>query len=211
VSDPKLEAIKHLNPAILAEAASLRLSTMAPADSPATRPGFPAGPEPARVYGYLAFVDPATAEKWVPHTEVDRSGLSQLSGGLSQMAFRFVNQAGETYDLSLPSGGFRAVGRNPDGSVFYGSGVAAEGVCFAFYYDFQMNPDRSEGYPRMGAPASVVVNMPRVQAISYNPDQWRFLDIVEPISYANRDAGAATNQHTFTRRETPFPDLPDTA
>lgn len=211
MSDPKF-ITTSLNPTILAEAANLKVPTFAPADSPApARPAFPAGPEPAHVFGYLTFVDPVTGEEWIPHTDVDSSGISEVVGGLSQMAFRFVNPAGETTDLSLPSGGFSVVSRNPDGSVFYGSGVAASGACIAFYYDFQMNPDRSEGYPRVGAPPSVVLPRPRLYAISYNPDQWRFLDVVEPISYANRETGVATDEHTFTRRETPFADFPDTA
>ena len=120
----------------------------------------------------------------------------------------FVNSAGEIFAMSLWAP-YIDVGRNPDGSVIVWAAGTPGSRSTAWYYD---HPERrrDRGSPREGAPRGVVTNPLRTGAISYNPDQWRFLDVVGPDPYNLTPPPPGSHEEPFTRRDTPFPDLPDT-
>jgi hypothetical protein len=176
-----------------------------PSGQPATAPSFPAGPEPSRVFGYLAFVDPTTGSEFIPHST---DNPLETIGAPGPITFRFMNPAGNTIDL-LIGHGYREVVRNADGTFGYWTGTQVV-VSLAWYYDINMNPDRSEGYPREEYPAEFVRSSHATGVISYNPDQWRFVDIVGSAHYPTLPIPGVA-EHILNRRASPFPDLPDTA
>jgi hypothetical protein len=210
VPDPKEPSTKFgsLQPSIAdANIAAIEAAIPVPAaghpsgEQTAAVPAFPAGPEPARIYGYVTFVDPSTGAEHIPHGQ---DNPLMTIGYPDAVTIRFVNPAGQLWPVVLGGAGtgFYEVRRLPDGHVDY---TPANNGGIAWYYDIQMNPDQSEGAPRVGAPAGVVTNYLRTEVVSYNPDQWRFLDVVGVGDYITSSQTLA-----FTRRASPFADLPDT-
>jgi hypothetical protein len=172
---------------------------VAPADSPATpttpRPAFPDGPEPSRIYGYVAFVDPTTGTKWIPKVP-DHPTADFAQSGV--MTVRFVNPAGQTLDYRHQE--LMYVARTADGTNQL---VSVNNGGFAWCYDIELHPDLSEGSPRSGHTSSYGHG----DAIYYNSDQWRFLEVASVDDAWVGPPGTPTIP--FTRRSQPFPDLPD--
>src|SRR4051794_215738 len=164
MTDPKRV---YIDPSVLSNLAidsMLRVQTQ-PSGHP-TRPAFPSAPEPARVYGYVTFVDPTTAAEHIP-----RDPETALTRGYpGEITLRFVNPAGETQDLVIsgPAVRYKEVLRLPDGTLYYAGPNQVGPV--AWYYDIQLNPDQTEAAPRIGGPSSASLPHPRTAIVSYNPD-----------------------------------------
>jgi hypothetical protein len=164
------------------------------------RPMFGEGPpEPTRVYGYVAFVDPGTGSEYIPN------GLygapTRTDGWPTNISLAFATPAGPQVHVAL--GGeywWREVVRNPDGSV--GLRPRNSGGV-AWYYDIALQQDRTAGAPD---PYHTAPTGERLQVVTYNPDYFRFAGVGSTIPYV----GEAAPPAVFTRRVSHFPDLPDT-
>jgi hypothetical protein len=210
MSDPKDATLKEIEAgkqpkidltaaAMLAAMPALRVVTSA--TTPAAQPDrriFPDGPEPDRLYGYVTFVDEATGEKRLPRSPDDPS---VVVGYPTYIALEFVNPAGEVRVLQVG-----AAGRGF--ALGSASGPTGGSSATAWYYDVQMLPDTSEGAPREGAPVGYVPRPGRTVAVSYNPDQWRFLRL--SLGPLIPRPGSGEGWVYFTERGQTFPDLPNT-
>jgi hypothetical protein len=138
-------------------------------------------PEPTGVYGWIAIVDPATGQKWLPlREETGRAG-----GYPSAIEVRFVPVLG--------------------GSPVTVSFRASEGIqmdlarnAWRYAIDFE-HVTTMTGPPARGGTAGV----------RYNPALWRFAGVeMGPYNY-NRPSGIRLWSVDFDQRSSPFSDLPD--
>ena len=184
------------------------LSSITDAAVGAAAPSVPTGPEPSRVYGYVAFVDPATGAEYFPTPADDPSLNGPMLPGPIWM--QFVSPSGGTLDLSVGMV-YRAVQRNPDGSILL-QPIASAGI--ALYYDIEMRSGGGTADPRVETSTGLATDPHTTAVVTYNPGIWRFGSIrVDPFgAYApSAESLGRLELVTFpmTRRAVPFADLPD--
>ncbi len=190
----------YIDPSVLS---NIAIQSMLKGQTPTTdpsRPVFPAGPEPDRVYGYVAFVDPTTGAEHLPRF------LNGMTMGIpGYVTLRFVSPTGETRDLEVDTNYHTAGYEN--GAIVYADPNWSLAV--AWYYDIQLSPDQAVTGPPTPIPNPTLAH-PRTAIVTYNPDAWRFLDVTS-IGYwqGYTESGARSETVDFHRRPESFPDLPD--
>jgi|GEM_PF-2958203 hypothetical protein len=156
-------------------------------------------PEPTRVYGYVAFVDPGTGSEYIPNGLYGQP--TRTDGYPTHISLAFATPAGPQVNLFLGDEyWWREVVRLPDGSL---SHRPRNSGGFAWYYDIVLEQDRTAGAPD---PFHTEPRDDRLQVVTYNPDYFRFAGVGSTIPYV----GEAAPPAVFTRRVAHFPDLPDT-
>lgn len=165
-------------------------------------------PDPSRVYGYVALVDPATGVKHLAH---DADDPTMTLGYPNTFILTFRSTDGSTSaECNFGSGAFEVVRR--EGVLSY---EPANNGGFAWYYDILLNADRSEGRPRVGGPVGVVASARTTGIASYNPDNWHFESVsTEFVDLPDPNGNTYVGQRRVNRVQlapckAPFPDLPD--
>jgi hypothetical protein len=164
-------------------------STMAPRDT-----------GPVHVHGYVAFVDPTTSAEYLPH-QANGLGTSIAPGAVT---LRFRSTMGDVRDVTAGGGAYwyREAVRQPNGMIVT---RAANSGGIAWYYDVQLNLDDSNDDPRPDY-SDLTPGSPALAAVVYNPQRWEFVEVVSVGPVAGEGTGVG---QVFTRRATPFADLPD--
>jgi hypothetical protein len=175
-------------------------------DGPAPAP--PAEPDPSRVYGYITLVDPSTGATHLPLDPDDPNVVQGAPNGLT-LTFRAPGGAAHEYGAAH----LQTVRREANGTLAY---LHPSNAGFAWYYDIQLNADRTEGAPRDGGPSGLAISPLRTDVVSYNPDQWRFESVsVGFVSIPDPNGNTFEGPNRFNRiplakRDAPFADFPDT-
>jgi hypothetical protein len=150
-------------------------------------------PEPSGVHGWVAIIDPRTGERWVPTSE-SAPGVLETRPGHLYIKFRKVgspiDKAAQIHTVTIGNTG---VGFHVDGNRK------------AWYYSISFSHETL----LTGTPDTVNAYTPTVR---YNPNLWTFYTVEFPY-YDHSVLGDGITRVLwrveFTRRVTPFPDLPD--
>jgi len=170
-----------------------------------TSPSFLAGPEPARLYGYIVLHDASGNPSFPAGPD------GKIFGYPAGVYIHMVSPTGATQDCGPVGGGggIAAVTRSADGT-----GVELQGLTvpnahdvIALYYEVVLAPDTSmTGLTWSNDPASGVWS-----TLHYSPNEWRFLEMgPTPVGSAwVIPRGHAPIDVSITRSSTPIAGLPD--
>lgn len=137
--------------------------------------------EPASVYGYVAFIDPATGERWIPE---GRSGGTD--GYISRVILVFSA-------VSNPRDTRSVIFENIGGAIMKGGWGSA--MRYEVRFDFRSLTGRA------GEP--IAIRSDRGPLVGYNPAEWTFTDGITLEPWVSLGLGKIP----LTQRATPFPEL----
>ena len=150
-------------------------------------------PEPSGVHGWVAITDPRTGERWLPTSE-SAPGVLERTPGHLYIKFRSIGTpAAKTAQIhTVDMGGA-------------GLGIQVYAGYNAWYYSISFSHQTN----LTGTPVRV---NPFTPVVRYNPNLWAFYSVEIPRYDHSQPGDGVLNvlwRVEFTRRPTPFPDLPD--